>query len=36
MLRFDKKRHIKLEKHIAPRNFTEHLRKSDVSENNLL
>ena len=35
MLCFDfKKRHIKGEKHIAQMNFTEHLKKSDVSENN--
>ena len=28
-----KKRHIKGEKHIAPMDFGEYLRKSDVSEN---
>ena len=28
-----KKRHIKGEKHIAPMDFAEHLRKSEVSEN---
>ena len=34
MLHFDEeKRHIKGEKHIAPMDFAEHLRKSDVSEN---
>ena len=33
MLCFDKKRQIKGEKHIAPMDFAEHLRKSDVSEN---
>ena len=27
------KKHIKGEKHIAPMNFPEHIRKSDVSEN---
>ena len=33
MLCFDKKRHIKGEKHITLMDFAEHLRKSDVSEN---
>ena len=33
MLCLIKKRHIKGEKHIAPMDFAEHLRKSDVSEN---
>ena len=28
-----KKRHIKGEKHIAPMDFAEYLRKSDISEN---
>ena len=33
MLWSDKKKHIKGEKYITPMDFTEHLRKLDVSEN---
>ena len=33
MLCFDQKWHIKDEKYIAPIDFAEHLKKSDVSEN---
>ena len=33
MLCFDKRRNIKGEKNIAPMDFVEYLRKSDVSEN---
>ena len=35
MLCFDKKRHIKCGKHIAPMDFAEQLKKSDFSEKSL-